>query len=56
LSLKSTKKNALIDFLTILAEIATTTCSKENIKHGFIEARIINRYGACQCEAKSLKT
>ncbi len=38
LSLKSTKKNELIDFLSVLPEVATTTCSKENIKHGFIEA------------------
>jgi hypothetical protein len=38
LSLKSTKKNALIDFLLVLPKVATTTCSKENIKHGFLEA------------------
>ena len=38
LSLKSTKKNALIDFLSVLLEVATTTCSKENNKHGFIES------------------
>jgi hypothetical protein len=38
LSLKSTKKNALIDFLLVFPEVATTTCLKENIKHGFIEA------------------
>jgi hypothetical protein len=31
LSLKSTKKNALIDLLSVLPEVATTTCSKENI-------------------------
>ncbi len=43
LSLKSTKKNALIDFLSVLPEIATTACSKDNVKHGFIEARIINK-------------
>jgi hypothetical protein len=30
LSLKSTKKNALIDFLSVLPKVATTTCSKEN--------------------------
>jgi hypothetical protein len=36
LSLKSTKKNALIDFLSVLPEFATTTCLKENIKHSFI--------------------
>ena len=34
LSLKSTKKNALIDFLSVLPEISTTACSKDNIKHG----------------------
>ncbi len=48
LSLKSTKKNALIDFLSVLPEIATRACSKENIKLGFIQAGIIdedfNRY------------
>ncbi len=38
LSLKSTKKNALIDFLLVLPKVATTTCLKENIKHGFIES------------------
>jgi hypothetical protein len=38
LSLKSTKKNALIDFLSVLPEVTTTTCSKKNIKHGFIES------------------
>jgi hypothetical protein len=43
LSLKSTKKNALIDFLSVLREIATTACSKDDIKHGFIEARIIDK-------------
>ena len=46
--LKSTKKNALIDFLSVLPEIATTACSKDNIKHVFIQAGIIykefNRY------------
>jgi hypothetical protein len=36
LSLKSTKKNALIDFLFVLPEIATAAYSKDNIKHGFI--------------------
>ena len=48
LSLKSTKKNALIDFLSVLPDIATRACSKDNIKHGFIQAGIIdedlNRY------------
>ncbi len=43
LSLKSTKKNALIDFLSVLPEISTTACSKDNIKHGFIHAGIINK-------------
>jgi hypothetical protein len=37
LLLKYTKKNALIDFLSVLPEIVTTACSKGNIKHGFIE-------------------
>jgi hypothetical protein len=36
LSLKYTKKNALINFPSVLPEIVT--CSKDNIKHGFIEA------------------
>jgi hypothetical protein len=43
LSLKSTKKNALIDFLSVIPEIATTACSKDNIKHGFIQAGIIDK-------------
>ena len=43
LSLKSTKKNALIDFLSVLPEISTTACSKDNIKHGFIQAGIIDK-------------
>ncbi len=43
LSLKSTKKHALIDFLSVLPEIAMRACSKDNIKHGFIEAGIINK-------------
>jgi hypothetical protein len=43
LRLKSTKKNALIDFLAVLPDIATTACSIDNIKHGFIEAGIINK-------------
>ncbi len=34
--LGSTKKNALIDFLFVLPEIATAANSKDNIKHGFI--------------------
>ena len=38
LSLKSRKKNVLIDFLLVLPKVATTTCSKENIKHSFIES------------------
>ena len=38
LLLKYTKKNALIDFLSVLPEIVTTACSNDNIKHGFIEA------------------
>jgi hypothetical protein len=42
LSLKSSKKNALIDFLSVLPDIATSVCSKESIKHGFLEAGIIN--------------
>ncbi len=37
LSLKYTKKNALIDFLSVLPEIVTTACSNDNIKHRFIE-------------------
>ncbi len=37
LLLKYTKKNALINFLSVLPEIVTTACSKDNIKHGFIE-------------------
>jgi hypothetical protein len=42
LSIKSTKKNVLIDFLSVLPEIATRACSKDNIKHRFIEAGIID--------------
>ncbi len=42
MSLKSTKKHALIDFLSVLLEIATIACSKDNTKHGFIEAEIID--------------
>ncbi len=42
-SLKSTKKNALIDFLSVLPDIAKTACSKDNIKHRFIKAGIINK-------------
>jgi hypothetical protein len=38
LLLKYTKKNALIDFLSVLPEIVTTACLKYNIKHEFIEA------------------
>ena len=43
LSLKSTKKNALINFFFALPEIAMTACSKDNIKHGFIQPGIINK-------------
>ena len=43
MSLKSTKKNALIDFLSVVPKIAATACSKDNIKHGFIQAGIINK-------------
>jgi hypothetical protein len=38
LSLKTSKKNALIEFLLFLPDIATSVCSKEGIKHGFLEA------------------
>ncbi len=38
LSLKSSKKNALIDFLSVLPDIATSVCSKDSIKHDFLEA------------------
>jgi hypothetical protein len=38
-----TKKNALINFLAVLPEIVTKACLKENIKHGFIKASIINQ-------------
>jgi hypothetical protein len=34
LRLKSTKKNALINFFAVLPDSATTACSKDNIKHG----------------------
>jgi hypothetical protein len=33
----------LIDFLSVLPEIATTACSKDNTKHRFIEAGIIDK-------------
>jgi hypothetical protein len=35
--------STLIDFLSMLPEIATTACSKDNIKHGFIQAGIIDK-------------
>jgi hypothetical protein len=38
LLLKYTKKNALIDFLSVIPETVTTACSKDNIKHKLIEA------------------
>ena len=38
LSLKSSKKSALIDFLLVLPDSATCVCSKESINHGFLEA------------------
>jgi hypothetical protein len=38
LSLKSLKKNTLIDFLLVLLDIATSVCSMESIKHSFLEA------------------
>ena len=44
LSLKSSKKNALIDFLLVLPDIATSVCAKESINHGFLEAVIIDKY------------
>ena len=47
LSLKSSKKNALIDFLSVLPDIATSVCSKEGIKHGFLEAGIIDKDYHC---------
>ena len=33
----------MIDFLSVLPEIATTACSKDNTKHRFIEAGIIDK-------------
>jgi hypothetical protein len=36
LRLKSMTKKLLINFLAVLPDIATTACSKDNIKHGFI--------------------
>jgi len=42
-SRKSTKKNALIDFLSVLPEILTAACSKDNIKCGFIQAGIVDK-------------
>ena len=40
--LASNKRGALIDFLSILPEVATKACTKSNIQHGFIEAGIID--------------
>jgi len=42
LSLKPSKKNALIDFLSVLPEVATKACTPKNIRHGFIEAGYID--------------
>ncbi len=47
LSMKSSKKNALINFLSVLPDIATSVCSKESIKHGFLEAGIIDKDYHC---------
>jgi hypothetical protein len=41
--MKSSKKNAIIEFLSVLPDIATSVCSKESIKHGFLEAGIIDK-------------
>ena len=38
LKLKPTKKNALVDFLSILSGLATRVCTKSNIQSGFIAA------------------
>ena len=38
LKLKPTKKNALVDFLSILSGLATKVCTKSNIQSGFIAA------------------
>jgi len=37
------KRNALIDFLSKIPEIATKACTPDNIQHGFIEAGIIDK-------------
>jgi hypothetical protein len=38
LKLKPTKKNALVDFLSVLSGLATKVCTKSNIQSGFIAA------------------
>ena len=42
IKLASNKRGALIDFISILPEVATKACTKSNIQHGFIEAGIID--------------
>ncbi|EJK66261.1 hypothetical protein THAOC_12831 [Thalassiosira oceanica] len=42
LSLKSTKKGALIDFLAVIGKIITRACDSDNIQAGFIAAGFID--------------
>ncbi|KAL7552482.1 hypothetical protein ACHAWF_015738 [Thalassiosira exigua] len=42
LSLKSSKKKALINFLTVLPQIATKACTVRNIQMGFLETGMID--------------
>ena len=43
IKLASNKRGALIDFISILPEVATKACTKSNIQHGFIESGIIDK-------------
>ena len=43
LNLKPSKKNSLIDFLSVLPSIATQVCTVKNIQHGFFETGTLDR-------------
>ena len=43
LSLANNKKNAIIDFLSTLPDVASKACTTSNIRHGFIQAGIIDK-------------
>jgi hypothetical protein len=42
LNLPPNKMKSIIDFISMLSEIATKACSVKNIQHGFIKARLID--------------